>query len=94
MLQELSVYDSSKVQGYVIHAADAHRMLRKLQGMSYDERCRVKGLMPERADIIVAGLDILDSLMEYFALEEIMVSDRDLSEGLLDFDVLHAPAEQ
>lgn len=94
MLQELSRYDSSKVQGYIIHAEDAHRMLRKLQGMSYDERCHVKGLMPERADIIVAGLDILDSLMEYFALEEIMVSDRDLSEGLLDFDVLHVPAEQ
>ena len=42
----------------------------------------------ERADIIVAGIAILDSLMEYLALSEITVSDRDLSEGLLDADVL------
>lgn len=94
MLQELDEYDSAKVQDYVIHAVDAHRMLQKLQGMSYDERCRMKGLMPERADIIVAGLDILDSLMEYFALDEITVSDRDLSEGLLDSDVLKVPEEK
>ena len=40
----------------------------------------MKGLLPSRADIIVAGVVILDSLMEYFALSEITVSDRDLSE--------------
>lgn len=33
--------------------------LKKLSAMSYDERCRTKGLMPERADIIVAGIAIL-----------------------------------
>ena len=45
-------------------------------------------MMPERADIIVAGVVILDSLMEYFAIPSVEVSDRDLSEGLLDADKL------
>ena len=52
----------------------------------------MKGLAPERADIIVAGVAIVDSLMEYFALPEVTVSDRDLVEGLLEEDVM-APKE-
>lgn len=93
MLQELEVYDSSKVQDYVIHPEDVSRILEKLSKMSYDDKCHMKGLLPSRADIIVAGVVILDSLMEYFALSEITVSDRDLSEGLLDADVI-SPAEK
>lgn len=93
MLQELEVYDTAKVQDFIIHQEDVNRMLKKLSSMSYDEKCHMTGLMPERADIIVAGVAILDSLMEYFALPEVMVSDRDLSEGLLDADILR-PAEE
>ncbi len=93
MLQELEVYDSAKVQDFVIHQDDVNRMLKKLCAMSYDDKCHLTGLMPERADIIVAGVAILDALMEYFALPEIIVSDRDLSEGLLDADVLK-PAKE
>ena len=93
MLQELELYDSAKVQDFVIHQDDVNRMLKKLCAMSYDDKCHLTGLMPERADIIVAGVAILDALMEYFALPEIIVSDRDLSEGLLDADVLK-PAKE
>ena len=93
MLQELEVYDSSKVQDYVIHPEDVSEILEKLSQMSYDDKCHMKGLLPSRADIIVAGVVILDSLMEYFALSEITVSDRDLSEGLLDAGVI-SPTEK
>lgn len=93
MLQELEVYDSLKVQDYVIHPEDVSKILEKLSKMSYDDKCHMKGLLPSRADIIVAGVVILDSLMEYFALSEIIVSDRDLSEGLLDADVI-SPTEK
>lgn len=93
MLQELKVYNSLKVQDYVIHPEDVSKILEKLSKMSYDDKCHMKGLLPSRADIIVAGVVILDSLMEYFALSEITVSDRDLSEGLLDADVI-SPTEK
>lgn len=93
MLQELEVYDSLKVQDYVIHPEDVSKILEKLSKMSYDDKRHMKGLLPSRADIIVAGVVILDSLMEYFALSEITVSDRDLSEGLLDADVI-SPTEK
>lgn len=88
MLQKLDVYDPEKIQDYVIRQADLTELLKRLYTMSYEERCHVRGLRADRADIIVAGAAILDSLMEYFALSEIAVSDRGLTEGLLDEDTV------
>ena len=88
ILQELEVYDSSKVQGYTMNQDTVTKLLERLFNMTYDERCHLPGMQPERADIIVAGVVILDALMEYFAIPEVHVSDRDLSEGLLDADVI------
>ncbi len=88
IMEELPVYDPQKVQDYVIRQEDISALLRRLYGMSYEERCHVQGLAPDRADIIVAGIAILDSLMEYFALPEVIVSDRDLVNGLLEEDIL------
>ena len=87
MLQNMTEYDPKKIQDYVLHQEAVENLLKKLYTMSYEDRCHLKGLRPDRADIIVAGVAILDSLMEYFALSEITVSDRDLVEGLLDADV-------
>lgn len=92
MLQELETYDADKVQNYVVKQEDLSRLLKKLYQMSYEERCHVKGLRADRADIIVAGVAILDSIMEYFALSEITVSDRGLTEGLLDADTVKPEA--
>ncbi len=39
MLQELEVYDSSKVQDFIIHQEDVNAMLKKLSSMSYDDKC-------------------------------------------------------
>ncbi len=88
MLMKLETYESAKVQDYKIESDAVSDALRSLYQMSYEERCHVKGLRADRADIIVAGVAILDALMEYFALTEIFVSDRGLSEGLLDEDII------
>ena len=88
MLQKLDVYDASWVQGFVLKPEEVSDLLKQLFSMSYEERCHIPGLRPERADIIVAGVAILDALMEYFAIPEATVSDRDLQEGLLDADLV------
>lgn len=84
MLQRLETYDPEKIQGYQLEQDAVAALLKELYRMSYEDRCHLPGLRAERADIIVAGAAILDSLMEYFALSEITVSDRGLTEGLLD----------
>jgi len=43
----------------------------------------VKGMNPERADIIIGGAAILETLMDELGIEELRVSDRGLKEGLL-----------
>ena len=68
MLQKLDVYDASRVQGFVLKPEEVSDLLKQLFNMSYEERCHIPGLRPERADIIVAGVAILDALMEYFAI--------------------------
>lgn len=84
VLQKLDVYDAEKVQGFRLCQEDVTDLLKDMYKMSYEERCHVRGLPADRADIIVAGIAIMDALMEYFALSEITVSDRGLAEGLLD----------
>ena len=47
------------------------------------ERMKLKGLPPERADIIPMGAVILDSIMDRVQQQSITISDRGLRWGLL-----------
>ena len=51
--------------------------------MRLDDRKKVPGLSPERADVIVAGAAIFSVIMEILAAEEIVVSDRGVRYGVL-----------
>lgn len=55
-----------------------------LAALSLEERRHVPGINPERADIIIAGAAILNTLMEALALRELRVTERGLREGLLE----------
>lgn len=55
----------------------------RLCGLSLDQRRRVPGINPERADIIVAGAAVLTSMMGAVDAAEITTSDRALREGLV-----------
>lgn len=48
-----------------------------------DERRKVNGINPSRADIIIAGAAIIDTLMEELRLKELHISERGLRDGLL-----------
>ncbi len=64
--------------------ADLRRLAKRLRSMTADERRRVPGLSPARADIIVAGAAILETLMDELGLERIVaLDDCGLREGLL-----------
>ncbi len=59
------------------------KVVSELCTLSLDERKKVEGINPERADIIVAGAAILETIMEEFGLEKITVSDRGIVHGML-----------
>lgn len=54
-----------------------------LCALTLEERKRIPGINPERADILTAGAAAMDAIMEEFGLEEINVSHKELRDGLL-----------
>ncbi len=61
--------------------------LKKLAGvlcsLPLEERRKVPGINPDRADIILAGAAIMEALMEDLGLEQICISHKELRDGLL-----------
>ncbi len=63
-----------------------------LCSLPLDERRKLPGINPRRADIIVGGAAILHTLMQEFDLPEIHICSRGLRDGLLvDYLAQHAP---
>ena len=58
-------------------------VIRQLCALPLEERRRITGLNPERADIIICGAAILDTLMEDLEVREFRVSFRGLRDGML-----------
>jgi exopolyphosphatase/guanosine-5'-triphosphate,3'-diphosphate pyrophosphatase len=56
---------------------------KKLCALPLSERKKVPGINPQRADIIVAGAAILQTLMEELGMREINISTRGLLDGML-----------
>lgn len=83
MDQRLEVYDPQKVHGYVLTRQRVKQMVETLCGMTLEERKRVPGLSPKRADIIIGGSVILKAFMERLPTEGITVSERDNLEGYM-----------
>ncbi len=51
--------------------------------MTLSDKKNLKGLQEKRADIITAGVKILNIIMEKLEIEEITVSEYDNLEGLI-----------
>lgn len=81
--QELTVYDSQKVNNYCVSFAQIEAIMYRLALMTLKERKQVVGLQPARADIICYGLAILHSLMNWLEANEIVVSEQDILEGII-----------
>ncbi|MDB5385724.1 MAG: Ppx/GppA phosphatase [Planctomycetaceae bacterium] len=65
-----------------IMLADLKEVAVKLCECTLEERAKLPGINPERADIIVAGAAILETILEDLGVNELRVSERGLREGL------------
>ncbi|MDO8667323.1 MAG: Ppx/GppA phosphatase family protein [Gemmatimonadales bacterium] len=71
------------VHGGTLSLGELQRILEWLSSLSLEERLKVGGLNPERADIIVAGLAVAAEVLERFDARGVTVSAFGLREGLL-----------
>ncbi len=80
--QALEPFDPWKVHDYAITRSACDALLDRLAALPLAERREVVGLHPDRAPTIVAGAAILQVAMEVFALDQVVVSERDLLYGI------------
>ncbi|HHV34520.1 MAG TPA: Ppx/GppA family phosphatase [Syntrophomonadaceae bacterium] len=81
--QSLQVYESERIQGYLLSKQAVERIMLSLAVKNSEERKKVSGLLPERADIIIAGTTILWAILAYLDAPEITVSEADLLHGII-----------
>lgn len=79
----LAQYDPDRVHGYRLAHADVMRVLGQLGSVPLEERKRIPGIEPGRADVIFAGTAILERVMAHFMLDHVIVSDQGVRWGLV-----------
>jgi exopolyphosphatase/guanosine-5'-triphosphate,3'-diphosphate pyrophosphatase len=87
--------DITSIRNYRLSYSDLAETISMLCGLSLAERRNVPGINPERADIIISGAAVLDTIMRDTGAESITVSDRALRDGVLvDFLFQEQSAKQ
>jgi exopolyphosphatase/guanosine-5'-triphosphate,3'-diphosphate pyrophosphatase len=86
---------SLPIRGYQVTRAEVRHLLDRLRKLQLKERAATPGLSADRADIIVAGLAIVDRIMDRFEVNVIQVHNRGVRDGLLlaMIDEQQLPAE-
>jgi exopolyphosphatase/guanosine-5'-triphosphate,3'-diphosphate pyrophosphatase len=79
--QDLEPYDPDKVHGYHLRRKQCEEILERLAAMPLVQRRKVKGLHPDRAPTIIAGVLILLEVLEVFGVEQLEVSEHDILHG-------------
>jgi exopolyphosphatase/guanosine-5'-triphosphate,3'-diphosphate pyrophosphatase len=66
-----------------IPSKQIHRLRKRVTELGMQQRLRLGGLDPKRADIVVAGAVLLDTILQKLRAEEITLCDLALREGLI-----------
>ncbi|MFM7520976.1 MAG: HD domain-containing protein [Planctomycetota bacterium] len=71
------------VAGYRVSHAEIRHLLDRLRKTPLRARRELPGMTPDRADIIIAGLSIIDGLLKRFRCNTVVVHTRGVRDGLL-----------
>jgi exopolyphosphatase/guanosine-5'-triphosphate,3'-diphosphate pyrophosphatase len=80
----LERFDAGRVHNHIIPLARLEEMASSLCSMPASERAGVKGLEPQRADLIIPGIILTISVMTAFSFPEILISSAGLLEGMAE----------
>lgn len=77
-------YDGARVHGCTMSREDIEELVLRLAKLPLEQRSRVPGLEPKRADVIVAGGLIVLAVMDALGRTAIRISDRGVRWGLAE----------
>jgi exopolyphosphatase/guanosine-5'-triphosphate,3'-diphosphate pyrophosphatase len=78
----LETYEPDRIHLSRVSRADVHRITGDLLSMTREERSRQGVMHPGRVDVIGGGALVLDRAMTLLGLEEIVVSESDILDGI------------
>jgi len=78
----LEPYDPDQIHRFLLPIDAVDGRLASLAALPLSERQKVVGLEAKRADTIVGGAIILSTIMQFFGHREVLISERDLLDGL------------
>ncbi|SHH51722.1 Ppx/GppA phosphatase family protein [Tepidibacter thalassicus] len=81
--QGLEVYSMDKIHNSSLSSKKIDDILQNLKKLNVEEKKKIKGLQPKRADIITAGAKILNIIIKELKVEDIIISEFDNLEGLI-----------
>ncbi|MDA3814566.1 MAG: Ppx/GppA phosphatase family protein [Candidatus Cloacimonetes bacterium] len=76
-------YDPTIIQGSQMSLSEVKRQIVLYKNKTIEERKLILGLQPKRADVILAGAGIINTIMEIFKIDSFTISDRGLRHGLM-----------
>lgn len=79
----LDRYERDMVNGHSIELGRLRALHDKISLMKLSDRRTLRGLEPDRADLIIAGLTLTINIMDYLDFNSLRISDAGLLEGLL-----------
>ncbi len=80
---ELPQYDRRAVDGLIVPAQAMRAISTKLSSLSPEGRQALPCIGNDRADLVVAGCAILESILDIWPAERLGVADRGIREGIL-----------
>ena len=79
----LPQYDRRAVDGLIVPADEMSQLCQRLALLSPEDRCQQPCIGRERADLVVAGCAILQTIFELWPADRLGVADRGIREGIL-----------
>lgn len=76
-------YNPDRIQGTTLHRSEIERQIELYRTTPLEERRKIAGLQPKRAEVILAGACIVLTIMDRLGKDSLVVSDRGLRHGLL-----------
>lgn len=79
----LENYEREKIHLHTISFDRLNEINKMLVSLPLEERKKIKGLEPERADLIIPGVQFTINVMAFFNFNELTVSDYGILEGII-----------
>ncbi len=80
---ELPQYDRRQIDGLIVPSSAMREISTRLSCMTPDERRALPCIGRDRADLVVAGCAILESILDIWPAPRLGVADRGIREGIL-----------